>query len=842
MKRSIKLFSYIYIIVIGAFCVYTCVDHKIVIGGTDGINQHYRSMLYISNLYRSIISSIFSGKIALPMYDINIGMGDDILTTLNYYGLGDPFYLLTIFANHNTMPYFFTVFFYFRLYLAGIALILLGTRLLPGKKCESYVAAAFVYCFSGFALEANCHIIFIHAMMYLPLIIWAIIGCYEGIIYSPILLVALVMFLSCSNVYFLYIISVIACIYTVSLLFVYKEHRINIFKIGLSYLAGLLCAAVILVPIVVSVVESNRRQVANSKSYIRLFYTFEEYRKLFYRFFYVTDDVRGMAAVPIIGLICILLVVITKKNKRLICWLLIGGVCYCLPIISWLMSGMGGNVYGRWEIVLTLIIALAVVEAWDNLINIQKKQLSIIWIVALLLIFVGILDNTIMERCYRNSLLGYLACCVMLTNTALFRGKYEKKIRFIVTSMVIACSLLTWKTNVINYGINSIHDDSNQISKIKFVDDKSFYRIDNVKAYTVEDNELNLSMINDYSTTTEYFSIDSPGYIYGRYNLGLGDSYLITGLDNRSVLQSLACVKYIFSEGSSGYIPPYGFVRDETLSDGDTVIYKNKYDFPLISVYSKAISKSDYSKFNPVEKQIVMVEYITYEDGKHVTKEDINEYIIENESVTDVHIESKEGGKRYYITFTCNKNKETYLYIDDYQFNGNIIVNGCIKRIWGNDVNYTNLGYYNEDTEVTVQFDSYGTIDLEKIHLIELDVVPLFEKKVAKLKENSIENGIIKNDTVTAVVESQEDAYVCLSIPYSMGWNAYVDEEKVETFVANDVFLGIKIPSGKHDVEFRYETPGIKLGFIISLISITCILSVCIIERTKNGFKGAAFY
>ena len=81
MKKSIKLFSCIYFIGIGLFAVYTCISHRIVLGSTDGINQHYRAMMYISDLYKNILSSFIHGQIDIPMYDLNIGMGDDILTT-----------------------------------------------------------------------------------------------------------------------------------------------------------------------------------------------------------------------------------------------------------------------------------------------------------------------------------------------------------------------------------------------------------------------------------------------------------------------------------------------------------------------------------------------------------------------------------------------------------------------------------------------------------------------------------------------------------------------------------------------------------------------------------------
>ncbi len=839
MKKSIKLFSFIYIIGIGLFAVYTCISHKIVLGSTDGINQHYRAMLYISDLYKNVLSSLIHGRIDIPMYDLNIGMGDDILTTLNYYGLGDPFYLLTVFASHRVMPYFYTEFFYFRLYLAGIAMILYGYRVLPERKSESYVVAAFVYCFSGFALEANCHIIFIHAMMYLPLILWAIIGCYERKKYSHIILTISVMFLACTNVYFLYIISITACIYALSLLTVYKDKRIRIIRIGLSYLTGMLCSAIILFPVGISILNSNRQQASGASSYIRFLYSLKEYKRLFYRIFYVTDDARGMAAIPIIGFICLFVVLVAKRNKRLILWIVIGGICYCLPIVAWIMSGMGGNVYGRWEIVLTVMGSACVVEAWDEIVCPKKATLITIWTIFLLIVLVGILDNKLTERCYRNSIAGYFVCSLVIFLVYVFRRKSEKLLRILITSIAIACAFLTWITNVINYDINSLCNNDDIILDIQNMDSGDFYRIDNVKTYNFIENVFNVSMNSGYSTTTEYFSIVNSGYVNGRNKLGLGDSYLITGFDNRSILQSLASVKYIFSGKDGEYLPPYGFEKSESLSDYDIIVYNSESILPMAYIYNKQISAEEFEQLDPIEKQVAMTEFMAYGEALS-QKQYIDESININSDIINISSDLTENGKEYKLKCLCRKNKETYLSIDDYMFSGIVIVDGYVKKIWGEGIDSINLGYYQEDTVVNVEFLSDRRLDQNQFHLKELDVVSVFQRNIAELKENSVNDIKIDRNTIKYSLNYPENAFLCMSIPYTKGWKAYVDGNNVKTFAANDLFLGITIPDGKHDIEFRYETPGLKIGLIVSLSTVICLLIICIVERKRYDKKDAS--
>ena len=61
-------------------------------------------------------------------------------------------------------------------------------------------------------------------------------------------------------------------------------------------------------------------------------------------------------------------------------------------------------------------------------------------------------------------------------------------------------------------------------------------------------------------------------------------------------------------------------------------------------------------------------------------------------------------------------------------------------------------------------------------------------------------------------------------IYYDKGWNAYIDGEKKSHFRANYVLRGMKIPSGNHIVEFKFEPLTYKIGETISLTSSIILL------------------
>ena len=61
-------------------------------------------------------------------------------------------------------------------------------------------------------------------------------------------------------------------------------------------------------------------------------------------------------------------------------------------------------------------------------------------------------------------------------------------------------------------------------------------------------------------------------------------------------------------------------------------------------------------------------------------------------------------------------------------------------------------------------------------------------------------------------------------IYYDKGWNAYIDGEKKSHFRANYVLRGMKIPSGNHIVEFKFEPLTYKIGETVSLTSSIILL------------------
>ena len=72
----------------------------------DGADQHFIALMYYGRTLREWVSGMFQGQgFAFPLYDFAIGQGDDVITTLHYYCLGDPLALFFAFCPEQYTEY-----------------------------------------------------------------------------------------------------------------------------------------------------------------------------------------------------------------------------------------------------------------------------------------------------------------------------------------------------------------------------------------------------------------------------------------------------------------------------------------------------------------------------------------------------------------------------------------------------------------------------------------------------------------------------------------------------------------------------------------------------------------
>lgn len=72
------------------------------------------------------------------------------------------------------------------------------------------------------------------------------------------------------------------------------------------------------------------------------------------------------------------------------------------------------------------------------------------------------------------------------------------------------------------------------------------------------------------------------------------------------------------------------------------------------------------------------------------------------------------------------------------------------------------------------------------------------------------------------------DGEIIFSIPAETGWSVYVDGEKTEPERFMNAFIKLPLSKGEHEIRLSYETPGIRVGGMISIASAVLLMLLLI--------------
>lgn len=111
------------------------------------------------------------------------------------------------------------------------------------------------------------------------------------------------------------------------------------------------------------------------------------------------------------------------------------------------------------------------------------------------------------------------------------------------------------------------------------------------------------------------------------------------------------------------------------------------------------------------------------------------------------------------------------------------------------------------------------------------------EEAVRDIKKYSAYDVQIEEDHIKSKVDNDKPIIMTYKVGYAPGWSVYVDNKKVETFPSSSGQLSfiIKEP-GTHNIEFKYETPYLKLGIYVSIAS-TLVFSGLVYYKIRRGKK-----
>jgi hypothetical protein len=412
---------------------------------------------------------------------------------------------------------------------------------------------------------------------------------------------------SMTGYYYLYVGSIIMAVFAVWRAFELKANiKETVYKfisIVLEYILGLALGAVIFVPATMGLFESDRYNYSHQ---ISLFFSLSDIVDIFkYIHFPFGENILSVMPICIISMIWVVTDRVKKVEKINVILVMLSAI---MPFASFVMTGFAA-IYDRWELVIILYLAFLVVVEWDDLLRLNIVQRISTVIVLGILYCLGRKFDFDDEQSFQ-----YVVTFYIVITIAVWGGKFflknEKSRRIcgaIMALIVVAMMCRDWNCVARDMEIDLVREDD-VVSEL-IDDDEGFYRIDYEKVFGEPRYGMNLSLRLGFNGISEYTSVESENYIRAFEKWGASYASINNaGLDQRTILETLAGVKYYIGRSENTMIVPYGFEKQGETSDGEWILYENKYSIPVVYMYNYIFNEDDTKGMSVYDIQELMMQ------------------------------------------------------------------------------------------------------------------------------------------------------------------------------------------------------------------------------------------
>ena len=860
-KPKSKYITFTFLFLVFSFLVYC----SFIFTGTtfiksgDGFRQHIIALTYYGDFLRTLLSG------TVPQWDFNIGEGADILQTFNYYVIGDPFTLLSVFFPAKYMYICFNLISLLKLYCAGCAFIFLCSHFKLNQR-TGVLVAALSYVFSAWAFNHSTkHLFFLNPMIYMPLIIVGVDRLLKE--KKPVLFTLAVAVAGISNVYFFYMIAALTAVYVlVQLIYTYhwdfRAICTKILLVSTFALVGTLMAAVIFLPVANFFFSDSR----TGGFVFHLFYAPHYYLKMPMTFL-VPEEIGYAMWLCLSAVACMALVSLffKKGNEFLKILVIISAVFFLFPIFGQILNKISYQSQ-RWCWAFVLLSCYITASQWEELCNLRSR----FWLISGLLvlgyfIFFHLIYPEEMHRgiSFVNTS-GFFLIWLAFRQTDNHRIRQVVIVSAVLLSLVINsnyhfCLARQSKPFVKPESLEILVD--NETNAIKSLGEKGFYR------FSGDNLTTNVNVLCGLSSPQYYWSMTNRNISEYRTAIGRDNNFgyhEYCDYDSRTILEALACVKYYYTWNPAKI--PFGFENTSIKN-----IYRNNNFLPFGYTYDSFILRSDFEKYSELERQQILMQSMVLDNPARFGEKkqfSFSEKSIPYRIEADDGIEVEEGqfivkeeNASLTLKFTGLENSETYLYFNNLRFEGKgkfflyqysyyrtplyISSKGDQDRKFvycqPKDDYYLdihnfvfNLGYTSEPQhEVKLTFSKKGIYSFDELGIYG-QIFEQFPSQIDKLRKDVWTDVHFGVNRVSGTVDFSADKLLLVSIPYTNGWKAFVDGKRMPLLRGNIMNMALPMEKGKHEIVLVYETPLLKVGFIISVITIILFFGFVLKKRKEH--------
>ncbi len=734
-------------------------------------------------------------------------LGANFIGSYSFYLLGSPFFWLTILLPSGWVAYAMGPLLILKLGFCSLSAYIYLRRYVRDQRYAAL--GGILYAFSSFSVYNIFFFHFHEPMIIFPLLLAAMDEFHatkrRGVVALAVCASAVV------NYYFFVGQVVFAAIYYVikRICGVYRFQLREFLLLAFECVIGLLMSMFLLLPSIAAITGNYRvGELLNGWNTL-IYPRTQRYIQILVSLFFPGDiPARNnftasagakwssvAAYLPMFSMIYVIAYLRQKKHTFFKIILSVLFLMALIPALNSVFQMLNSAYYARWFYMLTLMMAAVTVRSLEHIDEVQfmKGFIPTACITAGLTMFIGFVPEITTDDDGAKSLryglsnnrtlffaFALLAIGGLVFSAAiymLFRKKPGQMLR--VTAIVLSLFVFGYGTIYLWTGKANADRDDDFLMSYALNDgaDITLGDLSEVRSDFYETSD-NMGMFWQAPTINAFHSI-VPGALIDFYNK-TGVTRDVASRPSKDVfgLRAFLSVKYLFAEEDSDFtekgktkMPYFDYLRTENGFD----IYLNRAYVPMGFTFDRYITEEEYIDLNGIVKHLSLLKALVLTQEQMEKYADITGY---TEGMYDALNASHDPD---------HPQNSTHPSYDGF------------KSITA-DFGYTDSDYLRDATE---------------------------------LNANCCSSFSYTKDGFDAVFDNKGgDNLLFFSVPYDEGWTATVNGEPAEIEKVDIGFMAVRVNGHEtSDIRFRYTTPLLKQGAIVSCIAAAGFILYLIINR-----------
>lgn len=400
----------------------------------------------------------------------------------------------------------------------------------------------------------------------------------------------------------------------------------------------------------------------------------------------------------------------------------------------------------------------------------------------------------------------FLLCYAMLFILMLLGNKSVKKLMqfffmiFLLTELTVhfdtegfgTTSRTSYLQEYQDYQI--VLDYAKEQERLESETGAAFYRVEQMERRTKND-----SAFYSFPSATQFSSLMNIEVSRMFQNVGMEGGknfYCYNGAT--PLISSMLSMKYMIADSDKEESPFWEFVAGSR----NVYLYKNQYALPLGYMIPEEVMKNWLIEDKGDVPNVNELANMLGAEGELLIPVDTKD----EEGVTTLEVK-KEG---YYF---LSRNKISF---DSLTMEAS---DGRSKSYAKTSHNYfLDLGYADVGDIVRIKNNENETLETQAYYVnmeAFLQAYETLNRQTMELTKNEITE-------IEGRIEVTEAGYFILSIANEAGWTLYVDGKETEIENFAKAYMAVYLEEGVHNIHLSYETPGLKMG---ALVSGLCVLA-----------------